>query len=145
MTDIVDELRSHFSGTGIIKSATSDLVKNAAAEIERLQDEVVSLGITLVGVEEVNALLRAENATLLAAAQTVTDAMCEAAMDAAARDRIQGFSYAKRHVIRDVWADKELWSAPVGSSEDYQAFQRQCQIERMRKTLTAALSLSSAQ
>jgi hypothetical protein len=69
MTDIVDELRSHFSGTGIIKSATSDLVKNAAAEIERLQDEVVSLGITLVGVEEVNALLRAENATLLAAAQ----------------------------------------------------------------------------
>jgi hypothetical protein len=69
MTDIVDELRSHFSRSGIIKSATSDLVKNAAAEIERLQDEVVSLGITLVGVEEVNALLRAENATLLAAAQ----------------------------------------------------------------------------
>jgi hypothetical protein len=78
-------------------------------------------------------------------AQVVTDAMCEAALDADARDRIQGFSYAKRHVIRDVWADKELWSAAVGSPEDYQAFQRQCQIERMRKTLAAALSLSSAQ
>jgi hypothetical protein len=37
MTDIVDELRSHFNGTGIIKSATSDLVKAAAAEIVRLR------------------------------------------------------------------------------------------------------------
>jgi hypothetical protein len=82
---------------------------------------------------------------IIAASQTVTDAMCEAALDADARDRIQGFSYAKRHVIRDVWAGKELWSAPVGSPEDYQKFQRQCQIERMRKTLAAALSLSSAE
>jgi hypothetical protein len=87
----------------------------------------------------------AEIRRLRAAAQSapVTDAMCAAAIDADAPDRIQGFSYAKCHVIRDVWADKELWSAPVGSPEDYQAFQRQCQIERMRKTLEAALSLSS--
>jgi GMP synthase PP-ATPase subunit len=38
MTDIVDELRSHFSEAGIIKSATSDLVKKAADEIERLRN-----------------------------------------------------------------------------------------------------------
>jgi hypothetical protein len=39
MTDIVDELRSHFSRAGIIKSATSDLMKKAADEIERLRND----------------------------------------------------------------------------------------------------------
>jgi Lar family restriction alleviation protein len=73
----------------------------------------------------------------------VTDAMCEAALDADAPDRIQGFSYSKRHVIRDVWANKEIWCAPVGSPEDHQAFQRQCQIERMRRALEAALGCPS--
>jgi hypothetical protein len=69
--------------------------------------------------------------------------MCEAALDADAPDRIQGFSYSKRHVIRDVWANKEIWCAPVGSPEDHQAFQRQCQIERMRRALEAALGCPS--
>jgi hypothetical protein len=39
MTDIVDELRSHFSAAGIIKSSTSDLMKKAADEIERLRND----------------------------------------------------------------------------------------------------------
>jgi hypothetical protein len=72
----------------------------------------------------------------------VTDAMCEAALDADVPDRIQGFSYKSKHVIRDVWSDEEIWTAPVVGPKEYQAFQKQCRIERMRKTLEAACSLS---
>jgi hypothetical protein len=78
----------------------------------------------------------------------VTDAMCEAAIDAedAVVDRIQGFSYNTRHVIRDVrmpWPEQEIWSAPVAGPDEYQAFQKRCQIERMRRVLHAALAMPS--
>lgn len=72
----------------------------------------------------------------------ITDVMCEAAISADVADRIQGFSYEKRHVIRDVWMppqEQELWSAPVAGPDEYQAFQRQCRIERMRRVIAAAL------
>jgi hypothetical protein len=99
-------------------------------------------GGTIDGTEAIEAL----NALRAAFAQPqtvqVTDAMCEAAIDADAPDRIQGFSYKSRHVIRDVWADQEIWSAPVAGPDEYQAFQRQCRIERMRKTLEAALTVT---
>jgi hypothetical protein len=78
----------------------------------------------------------------------VTDAMCEAAIEAedAVVDRIQGFSYNTRHVIRDVrmpWSEQEIWSAPVAGPDEYQTFQRRCQIERMRRVLAAALAVTS--
>ncbi len=78
-----------------------------------------------------------------AQAPAVTDAMCEAAIEADVRDRIQGFSYKARHVIRDVSLppdQQEIWSAPVVGPDEYQAFQKQCRIERMRKVLEAALA-----
>jgi hypothetical protein len=37
MTDIVERLRSHFENTGVIKSPTFDLVKEAADRIEELE------------------------------------------------------------------------------------------------------------
>lgn len=76
----------------------------------------------------------------------ITDAMCEAAIDADAQDRIQGCSYKARHVIYDVWlpvTEQVIWSAPVAGADEYQAFQKQCRIERMRKVLDAALAVSS--
>lgn len=78
----------------------------------------------------------------------VTDKMCEIALEAEAVSRIQGFSYEKRHVIRDVWLPsdrQEIWSAPVGSPEDHQAFQRQVRIERMRKVLEEVFLLKTAE
>ncbi|MDB5584839.1 MAG: hypothetical protein JWR80_10015 [Bradyrhizobium sp.] len=82
----------------------------------------------------------------LGGGEIVTDAMCEAALESDTQDRIQGFTYDKRHVIRDVWMppqEQELWSSPVGGTDEYQAFQKQCRIERMRRTLAAALAHSS--
>lgn len=78
----------------------------------------------------------------------VTDKMCEIALEADAVSRIQGFSYEKRHVIRDVWltpGEQEIWSAPVAGPEEYQAFQRQCRIERMRKVLEEVFAISTGQ
>jgi hypothetical protein len=87
------------------------------------------------------------NALSVAAAQpvTVTDAMCEAAINSDAPDCIQGFTYPTRHVIRDVWSEREIWSAPVGGTPEHVAFQRQVEIERMRRMLEAALAVSSTQ
>lgn len=76
----------------------------------------------------------------------VTDAVCEIALEAYALDRIQGFSYKHRHVIRDVFLpfdQQELWSTPVAGPDEYQAFQRQCRIERMRYVLNAAFAAVS--
>lgn len=78
-------------------------------------------------------------------AVVVTDRMCEIAVetDHSISRRIQGFTYEKRHVIRDVSLDpgkQEIWSAPVGTPHDYQAFQKQCEIERMRRVLEETLS-----
>ena len=86
--------------------------------------------------------------TRVAAAQpvTATDAMCEAAINSDAPDCIRGFTYPTHHVIRDVWADRELWSRPIDIAEytpEYVAFQRQVEIERMRRMLEAALAVSS--
>jgi hypothetical protein len=78
----------------------------------------------------------------------VTDAMCEAAIKADLEDRIQGCSYKDRHVIYDTWLpapSQDIWTSPVGSAEDYQAFQEQCKIERMRKVLEAAYAVSRPQ
>ena len=76
---------------------------------------------------------------------TVTDAMCEAAINSDAPDCVRGRTYAGRHFILDEWAEKELWSGPAGGTADYDAFQRQVQIERMRMMLEAALAVSSTQ
>jgi hypothetical protein len=78
----------------------------------------------------------------------ITDAMCEAAIDAdeTVSNYIQGFSYNTRHVIRDVrmpWAEQEIWSAPIAGPDEYQAFQKRCQIERMHRVLAAALAFPS--
>lgn len=75
----------------------------------------------------------------------VTDAMCEAAVKADRTDRIQGFSYNTDHVIRDVYkapGEQVIWrlSKEVPGSED--KFYHQCRIERMRKVLEAALSIT---
>ena len=85
--------------------------------------------------------------TRVAAAQgvTVTDAMCEAAINSDAPECVYGFTYPSRYIIRDVYADKELWSGPVGGTAEYVAFERQCQIERIRMMLEAALAVSSTQ
>ena len=80
----------------------------------------------------------------------ITDAMLEAAYDADIPDRIQGFKYGGRYVIRDLWKvpeKQEIWSAPnkwhSGEIEfidkEYLAFQKQIKIERIRKMLEAAL------
>jgi len=71
---------------------------------------------------------------------TVTDAMCEAAINSDASDCIRGRTVAGRHVILDEWAERELWSAPVGGTAEYDACQRQIEIERMRMRLGAALA-----
>lgn len=77
----------------------------------------------------------------------VTDAMCEAAIQADQIDRIQGFSYNTDHVIRDVWkspGDQVIWrlSKEIPGAEE--SFYRQCRIENMRKVLEAALKVPSA-
>jgi len=76
----------------------------------------------------------------------VTDKMCEDALKADAHDRIHGYSYKTLHVIRDEslpWEQQEIWASPVGGPAEYQAFQKQLRIERMRVVLQAALSLTS--
>lgn len=76
---------------------------------------------------------------------TITDEMCEAAVTADQVDRIQGFSYKTDHVIRDVYkapGEQVIWrlSKEIPGAEDQ--FYRQCRIERMRKVLEAALSIT---
>ena len=90
---------------------------------------------------------RAEIERLRAAAQTVTvtDAMCEAAINSDAPECITGSIYSDRYVIRDEWSEKDLWSAPIGGTPEYVAFERQVQIERMRMMLEAALAVTSTQ
>ena len=78
----------------------------------------------------------------------VTDEMCEAAVKADQVDRIQGFTYTKRHVIRDVWKgfnEQNIWEINKDDADAEAKFHHQCQIERMRKVLEAACSLSSQQ
>lgn len=70
-------------------------------------------------------------------------------VDALANDggHIQGFLYARHHVIRDVskpWAEQELWRLWQKTEEDYQAchqkMMRQIEIERLRKAVVRALA-----
>lgn len=75
----------------------------------------------------------------------ITDAMCEAAIKADVVDRIQGFGYDTHYVIRDVWLDygaQTLWKISKDDAEAEERFRRQCGIERMRKVLEAALTVS---
>ena len=74
---------------------------------------------------------------------TVTDAMCDAAINSDAPECIRGRTYAGRHFILDEWSEKDLWSSPIGGTAEYVAFERQVQIERMRMMLEAALAVSS--
>lgn len=80
----------------------------------------------------------------------ITDAMLEAAYAADLPNRIQGFLYGKRYVIRDLWmpsGEQNIWSAPIKwnsdesefISDEYIAFHKQIKIERIRKMLEAAL------
>ena len=76
----------------------------------------------------------------------ITDEMCGAAVKADQVDRIQGFTYMVRHVIRDVWKDfpeQEVWSIDKNDADAEAKFQHQCRIERMRMVLEAAFSLTS--
>lgn len=116
------------------------LYENARAEIERLRAQLDMSHISFGEVIK-------ENDRLSAAAQTVTvtDAMCEAAINSDAPECIQGFAYPTGYVIRDVWADKVIWAAPVGGTAKYVAFQKQVTIERMRMMLEAALAVASTE
>lgn len=55
-------------------------------------------------------------------------------------DRIQGFLYGTRLVIRDLfkpWGEQEIWSRHVSECSD-EEFQGQCRVEWMRVALAEA-------
>lgn len=67
-----------------------------------------------------------------------SDQALTAAVEAMKPDRIQGFTYGTEHVIRDVyrpWEAQVLWRGPAS---DEAAFDRQCEIERLRIGFAAA-------
>ena len=74
----------------------------------------------------------------------IDNEMCEAAVKADQVNRIQGFTYEARHVIRDVWKDseQEIWSIDKNDADAEAKFYHQCRLERMRVVLTAALARS---
>lgn len=60
---------------------------------------------------------------------------------------IQGFLYAKHHVIRDVskpWAEQELWRRWQKTEDDYQSchdeMMKRIEVERLRKAVKHALA-----
>lgn len=75
----------------------------------------------------------------------LTDDVLDAAIHAMEPDRIQGFTYGqgekRRHVIRDVFlqANDIIWSGPAQTKTDENAFHRQCDRERIRIGIAAAL------
>lgn len=71
----------------------------------------------------------------------ISDEAVEAALLAERPDRIQGFSYETRHVIRDIWlppGEQELWSCGKDEPDAAVRFYHQCQVERLRVVLQAA-------
>lgn len=73
----------------------------------------------------------------------VTDQMCEAAVEAMAQDRIQGFLYGTDHVIRDVWrapGEQELSRRPAAEYPD-EIFMHRIEVERIRLGLQAAMAV----
>lgn len=60
----------------------------------------------------------------------ITDDILLAAHDAMRPDRIQGFKYGDRYVVRDVWLPREEQELWIGTDE--KEFEKQCKIERMR-------------
>jgi hypothetical protein len=110
-----------------------------------LSRDFAGVGCCVIPQDRVLAIIAALEAASGPQTPQVTDCMIGAALAAQEIDRIQGFSYEKRHVIRDVWLhpDKqEIWSAPVAGPDEYQAFQKQCRIEEMRMILTVAFAAS---
>lgn len=75
----------------------------------------------------------------------ITDAMCEAALKTNMIDRIQGFSYNTRHVIRDVWKpwnEQQIWEINKNDADAALKFYHRCEIETIRLVLQAALAAS---
>ena len=138
--DIVERMRerwlecSRASFDSVDAGISANLLDEAIDEIERLRTaaqsapsreefEIVRKASRLfedAANQWMDRALKAEAklATLPSTAQpvTVTDAMCEAAINSDAPDCIRGFTYWDRFVIRDVWSEKELWSAPAGGT-----------------------------
>jgi hypothetical protein len=75
----------------------------------------------------------------------ISDDMLDAMIEAKRPDRIQGFHYPPKFVIRDVYlpADQQvIWEGPDSDNGgDEAAFHHQCERERQRLALAAALSV----
>lgn len=119
-------------------------------ERSKVREILLSRGIESATLAEIDTLtiFVADDFRPPAQAPKVTDEMCEAAIKADSADRIQGFTYTKRHVIRDVWKsfdEQNIWEICKDDADAEAKFHHQCQIERMRKVLEAALALPSTE